>query len=342
MLLRQISWLRLLLAVIDAVVINAAFVIALWLRFEGSIPGQWWSLYLGTTGWITPLVILSCYALGLYNRVWDYASTDAALVVVLGISIGFGLATLVMVFDPHLMYPRSVMAMAWLMSILGIGGGRFAWRDIRRRQHTAQRRATDVERRRVLIYGAGDAGTMLSRHIAADLDVPYKVVGFVDDDPHLAGMIAASHRVLGTGEQLADLAARHDIAEVTVAMPSASGEELRRIADLCQEAGVRMSTVPRLLALVNGQIGVGQVREIRYEDLLGRDVEDLNLALNPDYIGGRTILVTGAGGSIGSEICRQLCRYRPGKILLLGRGENRIHEIYQELRESSSRLTSFQ
>ncbi|GAH18409.1 unnamed protein product, partial [marine sediment metagenome] len=217
MLLRRINWLRLLLAVMDAVVINAAFVVALWLRFEGSIPAEYGSLYLRTTGWITPLVILSCYALGLYNRVWDYASTDAALVVVLGISIGFGLATLVMVFDPHLMYPRSVLAMAWLMSILGIGGGRFAWRDIRRRQHTAKGRMADVERRRVLVYGAGHAGTMLSRHIATDPDAPYEVVGFVDDDPHLAGMIAASHRVLGTGEQLADLVARHDIAEVILA-----------------------------------------------------------------------------------------------------------------------------
>lgn len=333
MLYKLNNWRRLLLAVIDAVIINGVIITALWLRFEGNVPVQWWGLYLHTTGWITPLMMIVCYAFGLYNRVWEYASTGAALVIVLSISTGIGLAFLVMLFHPRLMYPRSVLVMTWGMSILAIGGMRFGWRELRRRVFIAHQCPAHIERRRALIYGAGDAGTMLARHIEIDPSAPYTVVGFVDDDPALARMIVAGHRVLGTGEQLSQLVPRHNIAEVIAAMPSTSGDQIRRITRLCQDAGVRVSTVPRLLELVNGQVDVRRVRGIRYEDLLGRDVVDLGLEVEHDYISGRTILVTGAGGSIGSEICRQLCRYRPAKILLLGRGENRIHEVYGELRE---------
>ena len=332
MLRRLINWRRWLLAVMDAVIINVVIITALWLRFEGNVPVQWWGLYLHTTGWITPLMMIVCYAFGLYNRVWEYASTGAAIVIVLSISTGIGLAFLMMLFHPRLMYPRSVLVMTWGMSILAIGGTRFGWRELRRRVFIAHRCPAHIERRRALIYGAGDAGTMLARHIEIDPSAPYTVVGFVDDDPALTRMIVAGHRVLGVGEQLSQLVPRHNIAEVIAAIPSASGEQMKRVGWLCQEAAVRMSTVPRLLELVNGQVDVRQVRGIRYEDLLGRDVVDLGLEVEHDYISGQTILVTGAGGSIGSEICRQLCRYRPAKILLLGRGENRIHEVYAELR----------
>ena len=331
--LQPINWMRVVLAVIDAVIINAVMVTALWLRFEGGISTQWWSVYLHATVWLTPLMVAILYGFGLYNRVWEYASTGAIAAIVLSISVSLGLAFLVMLFNPEFRYPRSVLVMTWGMSILVIGGSRFAWREVRRRLFKPLQQAGPGEQRRILIYGAGDGGTLLARHINREPGAPYKVIGFVDDNPHLARMIVGRHRVLGTGKQLSELVPARDIAEVIVAIPSASGQQMRRIARLCQEAGVKMSRVPRLLELVNGQIDVRQVREIGYEDLLGREIEDVHLQLADDYINGRTILVTGAGGSIGSEICRQACRYRPARLLLLGRGENRIHEIYGELQD---------
>ena len=329
---RQLNWSRFLLVVIDAVLLNACRYAAYWLRFDGSIPPEYWHLYVSTTVWITSLFFVVGMGFGLYSRIWEYASLDAALVIVGTATVTTGLAYFIVSATEHLSYPRSVLAMIWCFLILSVGGIRFAWRYLRERIY-APERAPHGPRTRVLIYGAGDSGVTLARQMRDDRQSRYEVVGFVDDDPRLKGMIAGETKVLGTGDELEMIVRRREVKEIVAALPTAAGGKLKELLQRGTSLGVTVRTIPRLLEMVNGQRPLNRVREIGVADLLGRDTGDLTLTDCASYLSERTVLVTGAGGSIGSEICRQLCRYSPRRIVLLGRGENRIHQVYYELKD---------
>lgn len=328
----SVNWSRLLLAVIDAGIINLCLLAAFWLRFEGAIPPQYWRLYMHTAPWITPLFIATAYGFGLYNRIWEYASLSAALVIPLSVTVTAIIAGGVVAVTEDLAYPRSVAAMTWGFAILAIGGSRFGWRLLRARLYLSGRKPAE-QRVRVLIYGAGRTGVMLAREADEDKNSRYDVIGFIDNNPRLRGMFLGGHRVLGAAEDIERIVHRHNVEEIIAALPSGAGEKLKELLEQAKSLGIAVRTVPRLLELVNGQLPLTSVRDVGAADLLGRDTADLELVLHTDYISDRTILVTGAGGSIGSEICRQLCRYHPRRIILLGRGENRIHSIYHELAE---------
>jgi FlaA1/EpsC-like NDP-sugar epimerase len=332
MLRGRVNWFRLLLAAIDVAIINLCLVMAFWLRFEGAIPSEYWLLYLHTAPAIALIFLVTAYAFGLYNRIWEYASLNAALVIPISITVSALIAGVLVTITEELTYPRSVAAMAWALSILAIGGSRFGWRLLRTKLYYNERTLRE-QQVRVLIYGAGHNGVMLARQADEDNDSKYKVIGFIDDNPRLRGMILSGHRVLGASEDIERLVHRHNIQEIIAALPPGATEALRQLLEQAKSLGIRVRTVPRLLELVNGQLPLTSVRDVSTADLLGRDAGDLEPILHADYISERTILVTGAGGSIGSEICRQLCRYHPSRVILLGRGENRIHSIYYELEE---------
>ncbi|MBU0608228.1 MAG: polysaccharide biosynthesis protein, partial [Armatimonadetes bacterium] len=334
---RHFNWSRFLLVVIDALILNACRYVAYWLRFDGAIPPEYWHLYITTTVWITPLFFAVAMGFGLYNRIWEHASLDAALVIVGTATVTMGLACFLMLAIEHLSCPRSVLAMTWCFLIISVGGSRFAWRFLRERIYPPERES-DGPRRRVLIYGAGDSGVMLARQMRDDRQSPYDVVGFVDDNPRLRGMIAGGLKVLGTGDQLASIVRQRDVHEIVAALPTVAGGKLKELLHRGASLGVTVRTIPRLLEMVNGQRPLNRVRDIGIDDLLGRDTGQLTPTDCADYLSGRTVLVTGAGGSIGSEICRQLCRYHPRQIVLLGRGENRIHKVYYELKDKHPRI----
>jgi FlaA1/EpsC-like NDP-sugar epimerase len=325
------KWHRLLLPVIDGALLNAAVIVALWLRFEGGIPSEWWLFYERTAVWLTPFLLISCWLFGLYNRVWEYARGEAAVSIVVAVIVGIVLGWLGVWYTSDALYSRSVLAMTLVLTMLGIGGSRFAWRQIRRMVWKKTNGDAVGDCKRVLIYGAGHAGTSFVRQLETSPNNPYIICGFIDDSPGLQGMIVGTHKVLGTGEDLAGIVKAFEIDQVILAAPSASGQALRQMRDYVTDADAEVRTLPRLLETVQGEVATGDVRQFRYEDLLGRDMTDVQLDLDPNYVEDRKILITGAGGSIGSEICRQLCRYNPGQLILLGRGENRIHGILREL-----------
>lgn len=331
MFLARFNWSRCLLVLIDAIIINLCVVAAFWLRFEGRVPAEYWRLYLDTTAWITPLLLAIGMGFGLYRRIWEYASVGAALVIVATATVTVALTAVIAPALDGLTYPRSVLAMSWCFLILAIGGTRFGWRFLRERIYPTVP-GSQRERARVLIYGAGDAGVMLARQMREDRQSGYQVVGFLDDNHRLSGMIANGVKVLGTGDKLEAIVRRHQVDEVVAALPTAAGGKLKELLQQGTSLGIRVRTIPRLLEMVNGQHPLNRLRNVDIADLLGRDTSELDSAARPDYVSGRTVLVTGAGGSIGSEICRQLCRYDPRMIVLLGRGENRIHKVYYELK----------
>jgi FlaA1/EpsC-like NDP-sugar epimerase len=188
--------------------------------------------------------------------------------------------------------------------------------------------------KRVLIIGAGEAGRMVAREILADKDGGFEVVGFLDDETTLLGEDADGLPVLGQTSQLPELAAQQSIDEAIIAVPSGSREFVRRVVRLCRDAGIAFKIVPGLIEIIRGEVRLDQIREVHPEDLLGRETVDFDEVALARELEGRRVLVTGAGGSIGGELCRQLARFELGELILFGRGENQIFHIEEELRST--------
>lgn len=328
----SLNWMRLGLMGIDAVIFNACLILALWLRFDGAIPADYWAVYYRHALWFTALFLLVSFRLGLYNRIWKYASADAALVIALSVSVTVVLGVAICMFLGGDQFPRGVLAMLWGFTLLFVGVSRFGWRAARS-SFGKTNGYTNGERRRLLIYGAGESGVLLAREARQDPHSMYDVVGFMDDSRKLKGMVVSGFRVLGTSQDFETIVQKYEVQEVIVAQKSVGVAQLSDVVEAGKTLGVKVRRVPSLLEMVDGEAGLPRVRDIEVSDLIGRNPVCPDLDLKEDYIHGRTILVTGAGGSIGSEICRQLCRYQPGRVVLLGRGENRIHSVYYELRE---------
>jgi FlaA1/EpsC-like NDP-sugar epimerase len=316
---------RLLVFGVHLVGWGAALVGAVLVRHEFSVPPYHWR---GVLEWL-PVLLLARIVLfqanGLFRGMWRYTGTyDIWKLIAAQTSSTVIFATVALL--GHASLPRSVFIIEWLLSTLGVSGLRLTTRFVRRGIVADQGTA-----RRLLIVGAGDAGEVLLRELQRNFRSRYQPVGFVDDDllkqrAHIHGI-----SVLGTIDHVATIAKAHDVDEIVIAIPTADGPAMRRILDLCKDAGAVVRTLPGLDALVDGTVAVNQIRSVDIEDLLGRDPVQLDLEVIQRTLAGKTILVSGAGGSIGSEICRQVCRMGATKLLLVERAENNLFNIHREL-----------
>jgi len=328
---------RLVLCVFDAAVTAVAVFVGVTLFYSGAIPPTMWE-HMQIILPITMVLVGLCnIVFGLYNRVWKYAGIETALAVALSTTTAILLAALI---GKWLVAPLPIVVWCntWLFSMFALAASRFFWRLLRpavelitNGQARNGNGSGSKSTKRVLLYGAGDRGCSLAQMIRHQANGDYCVIGFIDDDPlkrcaHLGG-----HRVLGNGNDIAALVEQHNIDEVIIAMANVSKPRLQEILTLCREAKVTPKVMPSLLELMDGQRP--KPREINVEDLLGREAPVTRVGLHSDYLEGKTVLVTGAGGSIGSELSRQICRHNPKHLILLGRGENRIHWIYLQLQE---------
>lgn len=323
------------LVLIDATAILLSGLLAIYLRFEFRLPIAYVRRYLWLALLEVPLRIVIYSFFDLYRRLWRYASVRELVSIVAAVSLGSGLMMVAVHVPPFVGFPRSVVVLSWFLNVCFVGGSRFA---IRLRQELMSKRVNSYGSKnsrvtRVLIVGAGAAGTIMLREIQRYPDGGYEVVGFVDDDPHKTGFHISGIPVLGTTDDAGRLVKEHRVDEIVIAIPSLSHEGMRNLVRKLKPLGVRLRTVPRLVDLVNGQFTLANVRDVQIEDLLRRDEVKVDLEAMSGYLKGQVILVTGAGGSIGSELCRQICRFAPKQLLLLGRGENGIYEIHLELRE---------
>ncbi len=324
----QVNPYRVLLVFLDAVVVVLILVLSAVAYFTGQLPGQTWHTLQVTSALSAAFLIVSNALFGLYNRVWKYATVDTAIAIAISVTASQVLAALVGKWTIGAL-PISVWLTTWLGTLLAIGAMRFAWRFMRP-YFAGAASSPESTPKRMLIYGAGESGHLLMQQLRRETNGLYRVVGFVDDDPAKQGAIAGSKRVLGAGEDLTNLVAQYQVDQVILAMPSASRDEIRRAYDLCQEAGVSAKILPSLLEMIQ-EPQLRDVREVSVEDVLGRELRVQDIGLYENYLQGKTVLVTGAGGSIGGELCRQISRYGPERVILLGRGENRIHWIYLHL-----------
>lgn len=289
---------------------------------------------------VVPLLRLPVYyVFRLYYRLWRYASmkemtnillagvTSSALIF----AVNFGLLPLLgLPFMPS----RSIWLLEGIFSVGFLAGTRFVLRLLQERyrpHELARLRAFVQNPHKLLIIGAGDAGAMMAREVQANPGLGFHVVGFVDDDASKHRLTLYGAPVLGDRDAIPALVERYHVDTIIVAMPTAPGREIREIVRICEKTGVQPRTIPGLYELLDGTVGLKQVRDISLEDLLRRDPIHTDTAAVGELLAGRSVLVTGGGGSIGSELCRQILRARPAELILLGHGENSIFEIHNEL-----------
>ena len=312
----------------DAVIINLAMIIPFGLRFyeNGSID-RYLSSYISIAPWATITFIAIFYVFKLYNRVWAYASTGELFAVIQAVTLG-SLATIAMSFFSHTQLPRSIAVMHWALAILLMGGSRLVWRYIVERMKTSGHKPT----RRALIIGAGDGGALVARELKGNKS-SFVPVGFIDDDPMKKNAAVLGLPVLGTREQIPEMVALHRINLVIIAMPSVEASVIRDIVDICRSTQAELKILPGVYQIIDGQVSVSNLRPVQLEDLLRREPVRVDLEEIAAYLNEMTVLVTGAGGSIGSELCRQVAAVGPKKLVLLDHCENSIHSIWLELTE---------
>ncbi|MDQ0232747.1 polysaccharide biosynthesis protein [Metabacillus malikii] len=262
----------------------------------------------------------------LYHKAWEYASVGELMTIVKAVTFSIATTAVVQVVANGHIYVR-VLFITWLLHMCLIGGTRFSWRMVRDRYMSSQ-----VEKKRALIIGAGSAGTMLVRQLLKNNDSGLQPVAFADDDPNKQKLQIYGVTVQGKTENIAEIVEAHNIDNIIIAIPSLSKHEIQRIYQECSKTEAKTKIMPMIEDIVTGKISVNQFRDVQVEDLLGRDPVELDIQSISKKVTGKTILVTGAGGSIGSEICRQVCKFNPRKLLLLGHGENSIYTIDMELR----------
>jgi FlaA1/EpsC-like NDP-sugar epimerase len=337
MILKDIEKNKWLLAAADLIAVNLALWGAFALRFEGGIIEPFRSNFGLMALLVSLLRMVILWRAGAYRGVWRYAGLADLLTIAKAISLGsvIILATTWSLF-PSLGYPRSVIIIEWLGDVILIGGARMVFRlwSHNRRQAEARKNPQN----RTLIVGAGDAGEMVVRQMLAHPEYGYIPVGFVDDDPRKKGLKIHGLPILGSRRELDTLLEKRQADTIVIAIPSAPGLVIKETVEQCQQAGICFKIVPGIKDIIEGEVNINQIRNIELDDLLRRPPVNLDLKGMAGYLSEKTVLVTGAGGSIGSELCRQIAGFGPQRLLLLGKGENSLYHIAYELAEKFSEL----
>ncbi|MBL8601286.1 MAG: polysaccharide biosynthesis protein [Myxococcales bacterium] len=323
---------RLLVVGVHLVLWCAATVGAFVLRFDGHVsPWYWERLAI----WIPVGLALRTaiyFYFGLFHGLWRYTGVRDLLSLFKAASLSTAAMVLYVALIGPGGVPRSVYIIEWLLSVFAVGGLRMGIRTLRELSRRAAL-AVEVGPRRILVVGAGDAGEMLVREIIKTHQGKYEVVGFVDDDASKQRLHIHDVRVLGPIAKVTELVKQHAVDEVIVAIPSARADDMRRIVAMCGESGAAIRTIPGVDALVDGRVAVNQIRPVKIEDLLGRAPVTLDSQAIADCVNGAVVLVTGAGGSIGAELCRQVCRFGPAQLVLVEQAENAMFQIHRELHD---------
>jgi FlaA1/EpsC-like NDP-sugar epimerase len=334
-----LRWRRPLIVVGHAALISAAYALAYLLRFDLRVPDEEVRRFFQTLPLLL-LIRLTVYArFRLYEGMWRFVSVHDVVAILIATTVSsliFMAAGVVLAFLGQ-GFPRSIFILDWILCVALVGGARIMLRSIREFVLVDTKdEAGDgdgSEAKKAVIVGAGEAAERLIRYIKASPLLDYRIVGLVDDDARTQQRRIHDIKVIGTVEQLPFLCSSLDVQEVLIAIPSAAPEERRRIVERCREAGVPIKTVPSTQELISGDARIGQLEEIDPEFLLGRDPVSVNLEQLSSEIGGRSILVTGAGGSIGSELCRQLASFKPDKLVLYERAESNLYFVNLDLRQ---------
>jgi FlaA1/EpsC-like NDP-sugar epimerase len=310
----------------------AALVASLMLRFDFQIPRAFMPLAFQLLALTLSLRAIVHWRVGLFHGLWRYSGSRDLLSLMQAATVSSVLVAAVWAFMSTGTFPRSVLVLDYAFSILFVGGLRFGIRTIREvTLQNARPGPASGTRRRVLVIGAGDAGEMLMREISRIYGHRYEPVGFLDDARSKQNERIHGVPVIGVIEDVQLVAKRERVDEIMLAIPSMTGTDIRRIVELCRPTGAKLRTVPGVDSLLDGRVTVNQLSDVAIEDLLGRAPVTLDTDAIQAAIKNRTVLVTGAGGSIGSELCKQICRFSPKVLVLVEQAENNLFEVHRAL-----------
>ncbi len=319
---------HLAMALVDAGLVVAALSLGIYLRFDWSVP-QFWLERLETV--LLPAVIINLaayYLFGIYRRVWRYAGVDELMLIVVAVSAGLGGTYLYSLWFG--MLPRSSYIISWFLLLILVGGSRIT---VRLLADYLSRPLGGGKKKKAVIVGAGEAGVLVARELKKHgPSIELKVVGFIDDDSSKQKQIIQGLPVLGMRADLPDIVLNRGIDEVIIAMPSAPYSTLQEVVTLCADLPVKIKTVPGIFEIVKGQVSISALKEVEIEDLLQRKPVEVDMKSIAAYLASQTVLVTGAGGSIGSELCRQIAEFGPAQLIMLDHDENGIFYIELEIR----------
>ena len=330
------------LLLLDAVLLPLAAILAFALRLDTTQLQPYLRTMLIYAA-AAPVIMIPIFSfLGVYGRFWQYASIDELLLLAWAALLG-GLVQGTLFLGAQALFPdllvpgvpRSIPLVAILITLVFIAGPRIALRVwMQRARRSAKAGLAPDVIQHVLIAGAGEAGVMVLREIQANPQTGLIPIGFVDDDPDKRGALIHRLRVWGDRTAIPLLVREHHVEQVIIAMPSAAGKAIREIVGICDAAGVRARIIPGMYELLAGRVSLQQIRDVQIEDLLRRAPVQIDAAQVATLVHGKRVLVSGAGGSIGSELCRQIARLGPAELVLLGHGENSIFDVHNEMLRS--------
>jgi len=329
---RLLKYRELISGLIHLALFIIIFLLAFLFRFEFKIPPNYWAIFMKTLPVAVLLKLVFFYFFAVYKSSWRYPSIyDLVNIAKASTASTLALSLILYLFFVYQKtpFPRSIIIMDWILTVMSIGGAKFFLRMAREELSGILTRTGPG--RKVVIVGAGDAGESLIREIKKYPTLNYEVVGFVDDDPSKINTSLHGVRIFGPIPNLPRVAQALGVEEILIAIPSASGDKMRRIVGYCEDTNKPFRTIPSLDRLIDGRITVSKLREVQIEDLLRREPVRLDMQSIEDFLTGRSVLVTGAGGSIGSEICRQVQRFGPRTLLMMDQAESALFEIEREL-----------
>ncbi len=321
--LRRIS----ILIAADTIIISLSFFIALLLRFESIYFGNYIDFYLDTVIPVTLLKLAIFYFFNFYKSLWEYASIDELFEIIFG-SMAANFATYLLLLMTSNPLPLSMYVLITLMDILLIGSVRFVYRIIRRLKGGFFNRQI---RKRVLIVGAGAAGVLILNELRNHDNLKANPVVFIDDNPGKKGTYINGVPVVGDRSKIRESVDKYRIDEIIIALPSADAKDRKNILNICKETNAKTRILPGMYELIGGQVNVNSIRDVQIEDLLGREEIKLDTSSLDSFISDKVVLITGGGGSIGSELGRQIIKYNPKKLILIDIYENTLYDFQNEL-----------
>lgn len=317
-----------LLMLFDTVGISLSYLLALYLRFDGQVDPIYVYNLANHMAIITIIKLSVYYFFKLYKSLWEYASIDEMIEVVGGSIVANLLSSLYMHFI-DVGIPRSIYFMVPVIDMVFIGGVRFFYRVLRRLKHGVFNGVKDYKR--ILIVGAGAAGAMVIKELRNHDTLNSWPVAIVDDDPQKRRQNINGVPVVGNRKDIKRVCKEYEIDEIIIAIPSANSKDIKDIVGECKKTKVKTKILPGLYELIDGQVSVSKIRDVEIEDLLGREEVHLNMDEICQYIKDKKVLITGGGGSIGSELCRQVARFKPKELIILDIYENNAYDIQNEL-----------
>lgn len=332
--------------IFDILIINVSYITSYLIRFDFDVNSavfeSWFTVYADNILQISAITLIVFALLGLYTSLWRYAGTEELFKIVVAAALSSLMTLGYMTFTGPQYMPRGIYIASFFLITALVSASRISYRAIRNfRIHRSFKNFTlSIGKRdiiggnaaRVMVIGAGDAGASIIGEIKSHPEYGKKVVAAVDDDPAKHGRRILGVKIAGGRNRIRSLAKKYAVDEIIIAIPSANNKEIQGIISECNRTPCKIKKLPGLIDIINGNVSINKLRDVDIEDLLGRDAVALNMREIRGYLEGKIVLVTGGGGSIGAELCRQIAKYRPRRIVALDIYENTVFELANEMK----------